>query len=103
MSHDDIDFASRQLCPDGACIGVIGANGRCKVCGRAGDPSLAVSAGGPAYDPVDADDEVDAAAAAELGESPFDDDRQLCPDEGCIGVIGSDGRCKVCGRAAGSS
>lgn len=26
--------------------------------------------------------------------------RTLCPDGGCVGVIGPDGTCKVCGRAA---
>lgn len=26
--------------------------------------------------------------------------RRLCPDESCIGIIGPDGRCKVCGRRA---
>ena len=31
-----------------------------------------------------------------------DDDwenRILCSDEGCIGVVGPDGRCKECGKA----
>jgi hypothetical protein len=28
------------------------------------------------------------------------DQRQLCPDGGCIGVIGPDGTCKTCGRVA---
>src|SRR5215470_19228221 len=28
------------------------------------------------------------------------DQRQLCPDGSCIGVIGPDGTCRVCGRAA---
>ncbi len=28
------------------------------------------------------------------------DQRQLCPDDACIGVIGDDGTCKVCGRSA---
>ena len=28
------------------------------------------------------------------------DQRQLCPDGSCIGVIGPEGICKVCGRAA---
>src|SRR5205085_12432927 len=28
------------------------------------------------------------------------DQRQLCADGGCIGVIGPEGTCKVCGRAA---
>jgi hypothetical protein len=27
--------------------------------------------------------------------------RTLCSDESCIGVIGSDGRCKECGKAYG--
>jgi hypothetical protein len=35
-----VDFASRVLCSDGSCIGVIGPDGRCKECGKpyAGDP-----------------------------------------------------------------
>jgi len=35
-----IDFASRILCSDGTCIGVIGPDGRCKECGKpySGDP-----------------------------------------------------------------
>jgi hypothetical protein len=31
---DFIDFTTRLLCSDGACIGVIGENGACKVCGK---------------------------------------------------------------------
>ena len=27
------------------------------------------------------------------------DRRELCPDGGCVGVIGADGHCKVCKRA----
>jgi hypothetical protein len=29
------------------------------------------------------------------------DNRRLCSDENCIGVIGPDGRCKECGKPAG--
>ena len=36
-SDDDDDWASRQLCPDGNCIGVIGPDGRCKECGRSAE------------------------------------------------------------------
>jgi len=28
------------------------------------------------------------------------EERRLCSDESCIGVIGPDGRCKECGRPA---
>jgi hypothetical protein len=31
------DFAERRLCPDGACIGVIGPDGVCGECGRRAD------------------------------------------------------------------
>jgi len=31
-------------------------------------------------------------------EVAFDPKRRLCPDEACVGVIGSDGECSVCGR-----
>src|SRR5437868_3449272 len=27
--------------------------------------------------------------------------RRLCPDGSCVGMIGPDGRCRVCGAAAG--
>ncbi len=32
----DDDWDKRVLCSDGACIGVIGPNGRCKECGKLG-------------------------------------------------------------------
>jgi hypothetical protein len=31
---DDLDFSSRILCSDGACIGVVNEQGICKVCGK---------------------------------------------------------------------
>jgi hypothetical protein len=104
---DDIDLSTRQLCPDGACIGVIGPDGRCKVCGRQADgPNLAATAAETEAE-TDSDADTDTVTDLERAsdtESAFSDeeDRELCPDGACIGVIGPDGRCKVCGRAAGS-
>jgi len=148
------DWDQRQLCPDGSCVGVIGPDGTCKVCGHAapnwGDERnrglLPVDDADDEDDDDDDDDADDAAddeAADEQDESgeyedgeddgdydgdeddDADDDeadkaddakaaapappaakagswkkRQLCSDGGCIGVIGDDGRCKVCGRSA---
>jgi len=140
------EWDQRQLCPDGGCVGVIGPDGTCKVCGRAAanwgdernrglnpaddepedaedddeddleDGELAEGDGDEGDDEYDDgededgeddeddDDELDeaddvpgriaAAAPAEWGE------RELCTDGSCIGVIGDDGRCKVCGKAA---
>jgi len=93
----------RRLCPDGACIGVIGDDGRCRVCGRTEAES---EAGAPIAEPAGTDDvssdEVPTfdASAAEHGidASTFDPKRRLCDDGSCVGVVGEDGVCPVCGR-----
>jgi hypothetical protein len=115
----DLDLESRVLCPDGACIGVIGDDGRCRVCGRAGE-APPVRAGrvdddadgdqedaGEFDDDFDDDDgdRVEAGAEGDPalgGSSDFDDGGELCPDGACIGLLGPDGACKVCGRRRGS-
>jgi hypothetical protein len=136
------EWDERQLCPDGACVGVIGPDGTCKVCGRAalnwGDErkrGLIEPPDDDAEPDADGDDDEDHAGAGGLarsddsddsgddeadddGEADDDDDddgeaapapaelpvgwtsRQLCSDGSCIGLIGADGRCKVCGRTA---
>ncbi len=38
----------------------------------------------------------------ELDEDFDADSRELCSDGSCVGLIGSDGKCKVCGRPAAS-
>jgi len=120
------DWDQRRLCPDGACVGVLDDAGVCKVCGTPGGPALESASVAAAleadsddddeyedddeydddeYDD-DADDDADAdpdepdAAGAPAAGSPGWTDRALCPDGGCIGVIGDDGACKVCGKRA---
>jgi hypothetical protein len=110
------EWQRRRLCTDGACVGVIGPDGHCKVCGKA------ASAGADEVDIDDGeedeeDDDEDALAASEDEDEDGDEDededgdedaagdgapadRKLCPDGACIGVIGADGRCKVCGKEA---
>ncbi len=145
------EWDQRQLCSDGGCVGVIGPDGTCKVCGRAaqnwGDErkrGLIEPADEPADDDAvaavpddgydeeedaDEDDDLDededldegeeeddgeddlhdahevaplaASASASLPAAPVEwGTRRLCPDGNCIGLIGADGHCKVCGRAA---
>ena len=132
-------WKERQLCSDGACIGLIGADGKCKVCGRpAGDAveddleddleDEDEDLDDDEYEDDDEDsegeafiDEDDADAKAEQAEleaaadelaamlppdppgetgAPREIDRALCPDGGCVGLIGDDGKCKVCGKEA---
>jgi hypothetical protein len=115
------EWDQRQLCPDGSCVGVIGSDGTCKVCGRAapnwGDERkrglVAEEPFGEAADhdededdkddddddgdQDDADDDVDDSVPS---PSPDWEQRKLCPDDACIGVIGESGTCKVCGKSA---
>jgi len=46
----------------------------------------------------DGDEEAKSAGAA--GAGALDPNRRLCPDGGCIGLIGADGVCNVCGQKA---
>ena len=106
----ELDLESRVLCPDGACVGVIGADGRCKVCGAAA-PEQGVLASSPASDPDAVEDQAEDEAAdaserpdrpdtlADDGTDPLDfKHRKLCSDGECVGVIGTDGRCRECGK-----
>lgn len=101
------DWDQRMLCPDGSCVGVIGPDGTCKVCGRAApnwgeerkrglDEEAVDDADDDEYEDDDGEDE------AEDSREPSEewDDRKLCPDGACVGVIGPDGTCNVCGRSA---
>ncbi len=124
-SVSELDWENRVLCEDGNCIGVIGSDGRCKECGRPYEGDLGAFSpkeGADSSDFVPSDDyDIPSDAEAETGESAensrdeendgdIDDSaenpdsafeweqRQLCSDGNCIGVIGPDGFCKECGK-----
>lgn len=119
MSQGTFDPSKRRLCPDGACIGVLGDDGRCRTCGRASDgsaPPSAFAAGEVAgfdegevdadlsrddHGPAGATDGRALAGAGDGGAGGFRPDRPLCSDGSCVGVIGAEGYCSVCGRAGG--
>jgi hypothetical protein len=88
---------NRRLCPDGSCVGLIGPDGRCTVCSRT---AAAAAAGEEPPEPTTTS--ADATGAAHGGENGgFDATRRLCDDGSCVGVIGPDGTCTVCGQKAG--
>jgi hypothetical protein len=107
------DWEYREVCPDGGCIGVIGDDGLCKVCGRAapnwGNERARGLVDDQTAEPSDAarDAPREPEAAAEPsdaepsvhGNAPRDDwdHRALCDNGACVGVIGDDGTCSVCG------
>ena len=102
------DWDNRILCSDGNCIGVIGSDGRCKECGKEYEGSLPeVSLSDVEARSATAEEEPPPAAyevdevedAAETLDSDDEwENRVLCSDGNCIGVIGPDGKCKECGK-----
>lgn len=103
------EWEQRSLCPDESCLGVLGADGRCRLCGLRGDLSQPQGPAAPAAEDVPPPDEAAAEpapsglpstqpSACSSNEGEDFDGRQLCPSDDCIGVLGSDGACKVCGR-----
>jgi hypothetical protein len=122
MSVDEWD--QRVLCPNGACNGVIGPDGTCKVCGHVmpnwGDERMRGLSDDPEEDAVDEDEDDDEDLADDgdddEGDDEADDDdddddevaggeappeweeRKLCDDGACVGVIADNGLCTVCGK-----
>jgi hypothetical protein len=97
----DEDWEKRTLCIDESCIGTIGPDGRCRECGKPYDASKI-----PATEVTDkkkkqAEPVVDIKSNTESTASDEEwGKRVLCSDESCIGTIGSDGKCRECGKAA---
>ena len=103
----DIEWEQRTLCSDESCIGVIGPDGRCNECGlpytgtvgATNEESVASD-----FEEADPEDEINEEleeTEEHDRETPTDlewEQRILCSDESCIGVIGPDGLCKECGK-----
>lgn len=99
------DEFERVPCDDDMCTGIVGDDGRCgtchKRCAQAPErpPSEEISATSEAERSAEESSEAPAPEApAERSEPTSDDeDRVLCPDGMCTGILGSDGRCGTCG------
>jgi len=116
ITPNNSDWDNRVLCSDGNCIGVIGSDGRCKECGKKYEGDLpemshAETEADTVAEDIDpssattvAEDIDPSSATTEIAEeniAPVDDaweNRILCSDDNCIGVIGPDGKCKECGK-----
>ncbi|MDJ0912719.1 MAG: hypothetical protein QNI95_04090 [Desulfobacterales bacterium] len=110
-SKHDLEWENRVLCSDESCIGVIGTDGRCKECGQVFNGKLpetfvqadtatepdAQTEATPATPPL-SDEPIDLQHRKDVDTDAEWENRVLCIDESCIGVIGSDGRCKECGK-----
>jgi len=116
-SKADIEWENRILCSDGNCIGIIGRDGRCKECkkpykgrlpeGFMQDVSESEDADTEEANAVENKDKEPLEAQADQADSTDEvkfqynsdwENRVLCSDGNCIGVIGPDGHCKECGK-----
>lgn len=115
---DDSSFEPEQrfLCVDDLCIGLVGSDSCCRICHRLNPEAKAYAAANPAApalvataehqveaQPDSASPSVpDLSASDEASDEASDDfaERVLCSNEACIGVIGSDGHCRECGKPA---
>ncbi len=96
----DKDWENRTLCSDESCIGVIGPDGRCKECGLLFAGELQGARSNKEDTEDDPDDEPNYDVTDEESKDQTDaewENRILCLDESCIGVVGPDGKCKECG------
>ncbi|NNG00985.1 MAG: hypothetical protein HKM93_16470 [Desulfobacteraceae bacterium] len=97
-SEIDKEWESRRLCGDESCIGVIGPDGRCKECGKPDGGGGAVENESKKELLLEEEDFPEDRNAKEKDEDINWDNRILCSDDNCIGVVGPDGRCKECGQ-----
>ncbi|HNN90690.1 MAG TPA: hypothetical protein PKI03_00410 [Pseudomonadota bacterium] len=102
------EWEERTLCPDDSCIGVLGPDGRCCLCGLRGDLSRPHRLILPNSDVPATDGSVhtdapatDAMGASSAESQPAHDEdafsrRELCPNDSCIGVLSAEGICPLC-------
>jgi hypothetical protein len=90
------DWEKRTLCSDESCIGTIGPDGKCKECGKVYEGKLPEGRGSNSVQtkPIEEKKQV----STHIDSDDDWDNRTLCSDEACIGVIGPDGKCKECGK-----
>ena len=104
MTPTDMEWEQRVLCSDGNCIGVIGPDGHCKECGKQYEDTLAEEHFSENEETtamentVENEEPTSADMPHEAAEPDDWQNRVLCSDGNCIGVIGPDGRCKECGK-----
>jgi hypothetical protein len=91
------DWENRILCSDESCIGTIGPNGKCRECEKPYEGELPEKSSASSGHTIVAEEEEPVSSETNTASDDWEK-RVLCSDESCIGIIGSDGKCKECGN-----
>jgi hypothetical protein len=98
---EEFNLEDRILCEDDTCIGLVGNDGRCKICGRTYQGPLPLLKGDDGSgDAAETDEPEDHGDTSLEATDEYSDERVPCVDDLCIGVIGPDGKCGTCGKSA---
>lgn len=92
------DWEKRILCSDESCIGTIGSDGKCRECGKPYEGELPEKNSASSGQTMVAEEEEPVSSKTDKDSGDDWDKRVLCSDESCIGTIGSDGKCRECGK-----
>ncbi len=100
--NSEFDLESRVLCDDDTCIGLVGTDGKCKVCGRqyqGGDKLPAFEKSENSNEPHnDERQNNEDYIENENTDENETDERIMCSDDMCIGVVNTEGICGTCGK-----
>lgn len=88
------DSLERIPCPDESCVGSLGENGRCRLCGAWGGGDCPAQVGDP---PMGVEPEKGSVEDAQWEDETVWEERVPCADESCVGSVDEDGYCRICG------
>ena len=89
------ELEERIPCPDESCVGCLGEDGRCRVCGTGSE-----GVPGPGLEPLAMGQEHNEEAAdldSQEPQEPGWEERVPCADESCVGSVDGEGYCRICG------
>ncbi len=89
------EFGERVPCPDESCLGTLGENGLCRLCGTGPGMYMATEPSS-----IASEDEPEGSRQPQLQEDeepPQEEERICCSDESCVGTVDEQGYCRICG------
>lgn len=87
------NWEERMLCPNESCIGVLSIQKKCSLCGWDQASASFLPLENASLEQKKTEESLE---SLEEREEDFSD-RQLCPNDRCIGVLNQNNQCPLCG------